>query len=547
VSEAEPVALPGAPAAATPAAPRSGRFAALVAAGILLSRLAGLVRERAFAHYFGSSGVADALKAAFRIPNLLQNLFGEGVLSASFIPVYARLLARGEVRDAQRVAGAVGALLALVMALLVLGGVLAAPWLVDLVAPGFEGERRSLTVSLVRILFPGVALLVLSAWCLGVLNSHHRFFLSYAAPVAWNVVIVVALVAAASGGRDVEQLATIVAVAAVAGAAAQLGLQLPQALRLARPLGFGPRSGGDALRRVLRSFGPAFVGRGVVQISAYVDQLLASLLPLGAVAFLGYAQTLSLLPVSLFGMSVSAAELPAMARATGGSAEVASALRARLATALGRVAFFVVPSAVAFVALGDTLGAAIYQTGRFSADDADVIWAILAGAAPGLLASTLGRLYASTFYALQDTRTPLRFAWVRLVTSVALGALFAFPLPRWLGVEPRFAVAGLALGSGLAGILELWLLRRALDARVGRARVGARIGVRLGIAATLGAGAAWAVRVATPGLGPLPAALLQVPAFGGVYLGATLVLGVGEAGALWRRLHARVFGRSGGA
>jgi len=538
VSEAEPVAAPGAPPA-----PHSGRFAALVAAGILLSRLAGLVRERAFAHYFGSSGVADALKAAFRIPNLLQNLFGEGVLSASFIPVYARLLARGEEEAARRVAGAVGALLALAMALLVLCGVLAAPWLVDLVAPGFDGDRRVLTVSLVRILFPGVALLVLSAWCLGVLNSHHRFFLSYAAPVAWNVVIIVALIVAATGGRDVESLARIVALAAVAGAAAQLGLQLPQALRLARPLGFGTRGGGDALRRVLRSFGPAFIGRGVVQISAYVDQLLASLLPLGAVATLGYAQTLSLLPVSLFGMSVSAAELPAMARATGASADVAVLLRKRLGTALRRVAFFVVPSAVAFVALGDTLGAAIYQTGRFTAADADVVWAILAGSAPGLLASTLGRLYASTFYALQDTRTPLRFAWVRLVTSVALGALFAFPLPRLVGLEPQFAVAGLALGSGLAGFLELWLLRRALDARVGRARVGAREGLRLGAAAALAAGAAWAVRWLAPGLGPLPAAALQVPAFGGVYLGATLALGVGEAGVLWRRLRARAFGR----
>lgn len=538
MSEAEPVAAPGAPPA-----PHSGRFAALVAAGILLSRLAGLVRERAFAHYFGSSGVADALKAAFRIPNLLQNLFGEGVLSASFIPVYARLLARGEEEAARRVAGAVGALLALAMALLVLCGVLAAPWLVDLVAPGFDGDRRVLTVSLVRILFPGVALLVLSAWCLGVLNSHHRFFLSYAAPVAWNVVIIVALIVAATGGRDVESLARIVALAAVAGAAAQLGLQLPQALRLARPLGFGTRGGGDALRRVLRSFGPAFIGRGVVQISAYVDQLLASLLPLGAVATLGYAQTLSLLPVSLFGMSVSAAELPAMARATGASADVAVLLRKRLGTALRRVAFFVVPSAVAFVALGDTLGAAIYQTGRFTAADADVVWAILAGSAPGLLASTLGRLYASTFYALQDTRTPLRFAWVRLVTSVALGALFAFPLPRLVGLEPQFAVAGLALGSGLAGFLELWLLRRALDARVGRARVGAREGLRLGAAAALAAGAAWAVRWLAPGLGPLPAAALQVPAFGGVYLGATLALGVGEAGVLWRRLRARAFGR----
>src|SRR5688572_29459453 len=162
----------------------------LVAAGIFLSRIAGLVRQRVFAHYFGNSEAADAFGAAFRIPNLLQNLFGEGVLSASFIPVYARLLAEGDDEEAGRLAGAVVALLTLVTAVLVLAGVLATPWLIDLIAPGFEGEKRELTIRLVRVLFPGAGLLALSAWCLGVLNSHRRFFLSYISPVLWNVAMI---------------------------------------------------------------------------------------------------------------------------------------------------------------------------------------------------------------------------------------------------------------------------------------------------------------------------------------------------------------------
>ncbi|HVP28037.1 MAG TPA: murein biosynthesis integral membrane protein MurJ [Myxococcota bacterium] len=532
-----PIEAGAAPVEAAPV--RSGRFAALVAAGILLSRVAGLVRERAFAHYFGSSAVADALKAAFRIPNLLQNLFGEGVLSASFIPVYARLLAKGQEAQARRLAGAVAAALALAMAVLVLAGVLCAPWLVELVAPGFEGERRALTVTLVRILFPGVALLVLSAWCLGILNSHHRFFLSYAAPVLWNVVIIVVLVA--SGGRhSAESLAIVVAWAAVAGSATQFAVQLPRALSLGRPLGFGIGGGGSAMRTVLRNFGPAFLGRGVVQVSAYVDQLLASLLPLGAVAFLGYAQTLSLLPVSLFGMSISAAELPAMSRAAGAAHDVAEALHRRLLTAVRRVAFFVVPSAVAFLALGDSIAAAVYQTGRFTADDADVVWAILAGSAPGLVASTLARLYSSTFYALHDTRTPMRFAWIRLGASVVLGVLCAFGLPRLLGIEPRFAVAGLALGSGLAGFLELGLLRRALDRRIGVARVGAAETARLAAAAGIALAGALVLRTVLPPLRPIWTAFLQLGAFGGLYLGTTLLLGVREATVVWRELRARV-------
>src|SRR5215467_12190701 len=170
---------PGAPAGV-------GRHAFLVAAGIFLSRIAGLVRERVIAHYLGNQTIAaDALRGALRIPNMLQNLFGEGVLSASFIPVYARLLAEDKKDESGRVAGAIAALLALVVAVLVLLGVLASPLVVDLILRGFKGETRALTIRLVRILFPGVGLLVMSAWCLGILNSHRRFFLSYVSSVIW--------------------------------------------------------------------------------------------------------------------------------------------------------------------------------------------------------------------------------------------------------------------------------------------------------------------------------------------------------------------------
>ncbi|HYL81650.1 MAG TPA: lipid II flippase MurJ, partial [Candidatus Acidoferrum sp.] len=164
----------------------TGRSAFLVGAGILSSRLAGLIRERVFAHFFGNSDAADAFRAAFRIPNFLQNLFGEGVLSASFIPVYAGLLAHKNRKEAGEVAGAIAAILGLVVSLLVLLGVSAAPYLIAAIAPGFEGDKRELCIQLVRIFFPGAGLLVLSAWCLGILNSHRHFLLSYTAPVLWN-------------------------------------------------------------------------------------------------------------------------------------------------------------------------------------------------------------------------------------------------------------------------------------------------------------------------------------------------------------------------
>jgi putative peptidoglycan lipid II flippase len=180
--------------------PRSQGGAPLVAAGILLSRLAGLVRQRVLSHYLGLSLPADAFNLAFRIPNFLQNLFGEGVLSASFIPSYARLRSEGRDEEARRLAGAVLGILSIAVAILVALGITTAPWLVTLLAPGFEGPKRELTIELVRVLFPGVGLLVFSAWCLSILNSHRRFFLSYAAPVLWNCAIILATVLAPAAG-----------------------------------------------------------------------------------------------------------------------------------------------------------------------------------------------------------------------------------------------------------------------------------------------------------------------------------------------------------
>ena len=364
---------------ASQSAPDTNRSAFLVATGIFLSRLAGLVRERVFAHYFGNSAAADAFKAAFRIPNFLQNLFGEGVLSASFIHVYSGLLARDEEIEADRLAGAVGTLLALSTSILVLVGVSFTPYLIDAIAPGFAGEKRGLAIQLVRIFFPGSGLLVLSAWCLGILNSHRKFLLSYAAPVIWNVVIIMAMLF--YGGRMTQfPLAEVVAWGAVAGSGLQFLSQLPFVLRLAKHLKISLDWAASSVRIVIGNFVPVFFSRGVIQISAYVDAFLASLLPTGALAALSYAQVLYTLPLSLFGMSVSAAELPAMSRALGNEAEVARQLRQRLNSSLFRVAFFVIPSAMAFLAFGDVVSRAVYQSGQFTRADgvraysASVLW-----------------------------------------------------------------------------------------------------------------------------------------------------------------------------
>ena len=523
----------------TQSAPASSRQSAfLVAAGIFLSRVAGLIRERVFAHYFGNSDAADVFKAAFRIPNFLQNMFGEGVLSASFIPVYASLLARGDKEEARKTAGAVAALLTLSTSILVLLGVLTAPWLIDAIAPGFQGQKRELTILLVRILFPGAGLLVASAWCLGVLNSHRKFFLSYTAPVLWNVAMIAGMIAFGAG-RTQNSLVVITSWASVAGSALQVLVQLPMVFKLLGGLKLSLAHQAEHVRTVIRNFVPVFVSRGVVQISAYIDAFLASWLPTGAVSALAYAQTLYTLPVSLFGMSVSAAELPVMSGALGAADEVAGILRTRMNSGLRQITFLVVPSVVGFLALGDVIVAAIYQSGRFTHADVIYVWGILAGSTVGLLASTLGRLYSSGYYALRDTRTPLRFAIVRVLLTTVLGYLAALPLPRLLGIEPRWGVAGLTISAGVASWVEFTLLQRGIRRRIGQVGVPLAFLAQVWVAALIAAAAARGTLIVIGHRGPIILALIVLSVYGILFFGVSTLLKLPEAQAMFGILRRR--------
>ena len=517
----------------------TGRSAIMVGAGILISRIIGVIRQRVFAYYFGNSLAADAFTAAFRIPNFLQNVFGEGALSASFIPVYANLLARKDEQEASRVASAVLTLLALVTSIIVLVGVITTPYIISVVAPGFEGDRQVLAIHLVQIFFPGAGLLVMSAWCLGVLNSHRKFFLSYTAPVVWNLAIIASMIF--FGGRSGRQsqtslaafqahLAVITAWGSVIGSGLQFLVQLPTVLWLARGLRPVLDIATANVRTVIRNFFPVFMSRGVVQISAFVDAALASLVPyIGAVAALNYAQSLYTLPVSLFGMSVSAAELPAMSSALGSTDEIAHQLRDRLDAGLKRIAVFIVPSSMAMLALGDVITACLYQTGQFKHDDARYVWGILAGSTVGLLASTLGRLYASTYYALHDTRSPLRYAIVRVCLTTGLGYLFAIPLPPSIGIDPKWGVAGLTVSAGIAGWVEFTLLRRTLNRRIGRTGLPLSFVMKLWVAALAGAGVAWAIKIAIGARHPVVVAALVLIPYGLVYFAVVGLLKVPEA------------------
>jgi putative peptidoglycan lipid II flippase len=523
--------------------PSTGKGAFLVGAGILLSRIVGVIRQRVFAYFLGTSDAMDAFNAAFRIPNFLQNVFGEGALSASFIPVYAKLLAQDNEEEADRVAWSVFTILALVVSLLVLVGVLATPLLINAIAPGFAGEKRALTIQLVRIFFPGAGLLVLSAWCLGVLNSHRKFFLSYTAPVVWNVTLIAALAWAGFPVRRVAladlgvwgRVAAFAAWGSVVGSAFQFGVQLPTVMLLLRRVRLALGASNVNVRMVVRTFLPVFFSRGVVQISAFVDAWLASWLGTGAVAALTYAQSLYTLPVSLFGISVSAAELPEMSSALGEQSVVAEKLRARLDAGLRQIALFIVPSSMGFLALGDVMAGALYQNGRFGRGDTVYVWAILAGSAVGLLASTLGRLYASTYYALHDTRTPLRYAVVRVFLTTALGYLCALRLPGPLGLDLKWGAVGLTASAGVSGWVEFLLLRRSLNRRIGWTGLPIPYVSKLWLSAGAGAVVALGIKFALGARHPIIVAALVLTPYGLLYFGLTSALGLPESRAVVSR------------
>ena len=545
-------ATSGEPEPAAPAT-RASAAAALVAAGILLSRVIGLVRERVLAIYFGTGLHADVWSAGLRLPNVLQNLLGEGTLSASFIPAYSALLGQGRTQEAGRMAGAMFALLLAIAGGVALLGVALAPVLVTVFTPGFEGHRRELMIAVVRIVFPMTGVLVLSAWALGILNSHRQFFLPYFAPVLWNAAIIGTLIA--FGSRvNLDGLLLAAAWGALAGGVLQLAVQLPSVLKLDREIRINRGRNEPAFREAVAKAAPAIMGRGVVQLSSYVDLVLASLLAIGALARLRYAQTLYVLPVSLFGMSVAAAELPDLARdrdhATG-------ALRERAAGAVRRVAFYVVPSVVAFVVLGNVLVAGLFRAGEFGAADVTVVWVTLIGYSCGLLASTCTRVYQSAFFALRDTATPARIAGARVLMAFVAGSLLmvqfepvtlfghTFPAGVFAGANVAgipLGPLGLAMGAAAGAWLEWWLLKRQLVARIGAVGTGAGQLARMAVAALVAAAVARGVAELLP-WAPLPTALLVAALFGAVYFAVARAVGLAEArtlpAALLRRVRRR--------
>jgi putative peptidoglycan lipid II flippase len=508
----------------------SSRATLVVMLGIGVSRIFGLVREQVVAFYFGRSAAYSAFIAAYKVPNLVRVLLGEGNLSASFIPVLAEKMAADEPAAAQRLARGVLGLLLATVAFVTLAGMLAAPTLAWLVAPGFDPALRELVERLIVILFPTTGLMVVGAWCMGVLHAHGRFLWPNLAPLFWSVVSAGALIAFI--GKVDAHPVYVLAWGVVAGSALQLLVQLP-ATRLA--LGTLAPAGGwrdPAVQKVVALFTPMLIGTGVAQLSTLIDVQIASFISDQSVATLAYAQRLYLLPLSLFGVAIAQVALPTLSHDVARSGE---RILAELGIAWRRMAFLMLPAALGLAAFGRPAVSLLFERGRFDASDTTAVTWVLSAYSVGLLAYGSVRLFATAFYAFQDTRTPVRVAVGALLANVALGITLA-----WFVGTPGIALATAVAAVANACVLGVLLRRRlgglfteSSGANAARMVAAAGIAGALCVAPYLWILSRWSSWEIAGRIGGTVGLYVGI---GVAYLAVARALGIDETARVWKRL-----------
>jgi putative peptidoglycan lipid II flippase len=438
---------------------RLARSAGLIGIATMTSRLLGVAREVVLAALFGAgSGVEmDAFNVAFRIPNLLRDLFAEGAMTAAFVPAFTRTLAR-EGRDAAWRLGnlVINALLVITGSLVTLGIIFAWP-ITSLIAPRFAATpgKLELTTTLTRVMLPFLTTVAASVAMMGMLNSLRRFFIPALSPAMFNIAtIACAFVLVPVMPRLGLPPILGIAIGTLVGGVGQALLQWP-ALRAE---GFRYRPVVDfkdpALREVLRLMGPGTLGLAAVQINVFVNTYLATGQPQGAVSWLNYAFRLMYLPIGLFGMSIATAALPEISRHA--ADDDMPAVRDTISRALRMMLMLNVPATIGLMVLAHPIVALLLQRGRFTASDTAATSAALICYAPGLLAYSAVKIVSPTFYSLRDSRTPVVVSAASVLANLGIN----------LVLVRQFGFRGLAAGTALAAMFNagalLWLLRRRL-------------------------------------------------------------------------------------
>jgi putative peptidoglycan lipid II flippase len=527
------------PATVKESGPSFLRAAGTISALTMGSRILGLVREQVFAAFLGAGSYADAFQVAFRIPNLLRDLFAEGALSAAFVPTYTKELKEGGPARAHQLVSRLLTVLAAILAVIVALGLAFTRPLVEFLAPGFDPAKMGITIVLTRIMLPFLPLVSFAALAMGMLNAQGRFAIPAAAPAMFNVVAIVWAAGLWAMGFGPEQVVVGWAIGTVVGGAAQLLIQVPPLRRDGWRYRPEWKPGDPGIRAIGRLMAPATVGLAAVEVNILVNTIFASHED-GAVAWLGYAFRILYLPIGIFGVAVGTVATTGLSRrAAEGDTE---GLRRTLRQGLGAVAFLSVPATVGLVVLREPIVRLLFERGRFDAGDTRATATALALYAIGLVAYTGVKVLAPAFYAIARPRVPLLASVSAVVTNLAVvAALHA-------SIGFRAIALGTALGSLVNASVLLGVFQRRTGGVLTRA-LGLSVAKIVGAAGLMGAAAYLALEGAERltghrgFVGQLMTGVGPILVGGGVYFLAAHVLHVEEArtivGALMRRLRPR--------
>jgi putative peptidoglycan lipid II flippase len=467
------------------------RAAGVVGAATLLSRIFGFIRDVVIAWFFGAGFSSDAFFVAFRIPNLLRRLFAEGSLTIAFIPVFTEYLTLRGKEEAFHLASSAIRLLSAMLVIAAIFGILFAPLIVRLIAPGFndDPEKYSLTVTLTRLMFPYIFFIGMVALSMGILNALGHFAAPAFAPVLLNLAMIGAVFLISPHLSDGIHPVFGLAIGVLIGGVLQLLLQVPFLIK--KGIFFWKKASiyHSGLKKIGRLMLPAIFGAAVYQINILVGTLLASLLPEGSVSYLYYADRLVQFPLGIFGIAIATAVLPSISRQA--SAKDLEAVKDTFAYAIQLVFFITIPAMVGLIILREPIVALLFKRGAFDADATRLTAYALLCYSIGLWAFAAVRIVVSTFYALQDTKTPVRMAVISVIANIVLGII----LMRYL------SHGGLALSTSLASILNLGLLVWALRQRLGflgLRTIAASVGQSLACSTIMGAGVWTIARLIIP-------------------------------------------------
>ena len=524
------------------------RSAGIVSIAVLMSRVTGLVRESVMARLFGAGLIYDAFMLGFRIPNLTRDLFAEGALSSAFVPTFTEYLAVRSKEEAARLANLVATAIIIVVGGLCALGMIFAPALVHLLAPGFSEVpgKFELAVRMTRIMFPFLLLVALAAQAMGVLNASNRFGVPAMASTFFNIGSVGFGIAIGFGLGPAVHLSRIegMAIGVVLGGALQLVWQVPSL----HSLGFRFRPmlhwSDPGLVRIMRLMVPAILGNAAVQINVMVNTNFASTIhdPVrgfdGAVSWLSYAFRFMQLPLGLFGVAMASATLPSISRSA--AAGQMDEFRRTLSKSLGMVFLLTVPSSVGLFVLGKSIIGAIYQGGKFQLYDTQQTAIALSCYSIGLAGYAALKVLNPAFYALGDARTPMIVSLV----SIGINYFTAFVMIR----VAKFGPAGLATSTSVVALFGFIALFAILRNRIGGVHgreLAAGIGKVALASAVMGGAVALSSRavemwMGVSQLGRLADLAISLPIGLGVFYAMCRVLGVAEIGMAIRAFTAPV-------